>query len=55
MKKNIVNKNTKGELHGYIETYDSHNNIISRGNFKNGSIINYYEMHYIKITKYVIT
>jgi len=55
MKQDIINKNDKGQLHGYIECYSSHNNLIyARGNFKNHIIIGYIEWHNITRTEYHI-
>jgi hypothetical protein len=53
--KNITNKNSKGESHGYQEVYYNTNNIISfRGNRKKGNPIGYAEYHGSKRTRYYI-
>ena len=57
--KNITNKNTKNEYHGYQEWYGkdifSGNKRISyRANYKNGIVIGYEEFHGVKQTRYDI-
>ena len=42
--KNITNRNTKGQSHGYQERY-LFNQPWHRGCFKNGNIIGYFERH----------
>ena len=54
MDKNIRNKNSKGESHGYQEFYYLNNKLSLRANFKNGSGIGYVEMHRFVQTLYVI-
>jgi hypothetical protein len=46
MNKEIVNKNDKGQLHGYQEWYLYKNNKLwYRCNYKNGQRVGYYENH----------
>lgn len=62
MNKDIINKNSKGELNGYQERYFNdnilhykNNSLNVRGNFKNGLVINYCEYHFFnKRTEYNI-
>ena len=53
MKKEIENKNDKGQYHGYQEWYLS-NRIYIRSTFKNGLEIGYGEWHYDKETIFYI-
>jgi len=48
MNKEIINKNDKGQWHGYVELYYLDKTIQSRGNWKNGFIIGYSEYHEIE-------
>jgi len=53
MKKDILNYNNKGQLHGYLETYYYQSNKIRiRGNFKNYLEMYYVEWHGSKKTRY---
>jgi len=52
MKKDIRNRNDKGEYHGYNELYWG-NTGWSRGNRKNNNRIGYYELHEIKTAYYI--
>lgn len=45
MNKDIRNKNSKGEHHGYKEFYYVNGKLSLRANFKNGRIIGYHERH----------
>ena len=51
--KDITNKNSKEQYHGYQEWY-VRNELYYRGNYKNDNIIGYTESHYSKITRYNI-
>jgi len=55
MKKDIVNKNDKGEYHGYTEWPWGDNTVKYRCNWKNDALIGYVEWHSIKRTIYVIS
>jgi hypothetical protein len=48
--KNIINRNSKGEYHGYQEWYWKDNTLRNRGNCNNGKLIGYSEYHVIKQT-----
>ena len=53
MKKNIENKNDKGQYHGYQQEY--WDNIITyRTNFKNDRPVGYSERHIFFLTEYYI-
>ena len=54
MKKEIINKNDKFQLHGYQEWYSVNNRIRFRGCYKNGKRIGYTEWHHNKETGYHI-
>jgi hypothetical protein len=52
--KNIINRNSKGEYHGYQEWYWKDNTLVVRLNYKNGNEIGYEELHVLKKTRYYI-
>ena len=54
MKDSILNKNNKGERHGYQEWYNLDNKLYIRGNWKNGKINQYVEYHGFEKTLYSI-
>lgn len=51
--KDITNKNSKEQYHGYQEWYIP-NTLWYRGNYKNDESIGYEEYHFIKKTRYNI-
>ena len=51
--KDITNKNSKEQYHGYQEWY-IRNELYYRGKYNNNNIIGYTESHYSKITRYNI-
>lgn len=53
--KNIVNKNPKGQFHGYQEWHNSTGKLRLRSIAKNGKSINYQEWHDNKRTTFYIT
>ena len=53
MKKGIHKYNSKGQAHGYQETY-LHDKLFVRGHSKNAKDIGYNEWHYKKKTEYHI-
>jgi len=55
MNKNIINKNNKGEYHGYNEIYSYFNNRLwIRATYKNNNRIGYAEWHWGKETNFYI-
>ena len=54
MKTIIINKNDKGERHGYQEDYYSTDELAFRGNSKNNIDIGYQEYHYLNETEFYI-
>ena len=53
--KSIINKNSKGQKHGYQEWYpNTSNKITYRANYKNSRVIGYSELHYMYQTLYTI-
>jgi hypothetical protein len=54
MKTTIINKNDKGERHGYQEEYYSDGKLAYRGNSKNNIDVGYQEYHYLNETEYYI-
>jgi len=52
MKKNIITFNDKGQRHGYSKTYFGDSSW-SRGNYKNGDKIGYFEVHKFKTYFYI--
>lgn len=53
--KDIRNKNSKYQYHGYQEWYPHYNNKLAyRSNMKNGKLIGYSELHYMYRTEYHI-
>ena len=59
--KDIRNKNSKYQYHGYQEWYPHNSNntlfrskIAYRSNMKNGKLIGYSELHYMYLTEYHI-
>ena len=52
--KNITNKNTKGELHGYQLIYRSIDKLYYRGNWKNNLRIGYLEIPVANTTIFYI-
>ena len=53
--KNIINRNSKGQLHGYQQgLFWFNNKIAHRFNKRNDMIIGYTEWHAIKETEYYI-
>jgi hypothetical protein len=53
MNKDITNKNSKDQYHGYQEWYVC-NKLYYRSNYINDNIIGYTESHWSKITRYNI-
>ena len=59
-KKDIINRNSKGQYHGYHEYYYGYheyyyyNGIGYRANYKNNNEIGYEELHYFKRTNFHI-
>jgi hypothetical protein len=54
MNKDIINKNSKGELNGYQERYFNDNAIQVRLMVKNNKFIGYIEWHGLRKTQYII-
>jgi hypothetical protein len=54
MKKDIENRNDKGQYHGYQEWYKWNNVIFLRANWKNHNPIGYYENHTFEQTNFYI-
>jgi hypothetical protein len=52
--KQIINRNSKKQLHGYQEYYYNNITLHNRGNMKNGDDIGYEEYHSRKETIYYI-
>lgn len=52
--KNIINRNSKGEIHGYQELYWNKTKLAFKGKRKNDKPIGYGEYHYNKKTRYYI-
>ena len=53
MKKDIENRNDKGQYHGYQEWYGN-NELWHRGKYKNGQAVGYYENHTFEQTNFYI-
>ena len=53
MNKDIINKNDKGQYHGYQQEYWG-NIITYRGYYKNNRIIGYFEYHMFEQTTFYI-
>ena len=53
MNKDITNRNSKRQLHGYQEWYIP-NKLYYRGNYVNDNLIGYTESHWSKHTRYNI-
>jgi len=54
MYKEIINRNDKGERHGYQEEYYSDGKLAYRGQSKNNFDVGYQEYHYLTETEYYI-
>jgi hypothetical protein len=52
--RDIINKNNKGDFHGYNEWYWNSGKLRFRGNMKNNKVIGYTEWHGFKETEYYI-
>ena len=51
--KDIINRNAKGQRHGYQELHWN-GKLSLRTNYKNNKYIGYHENHFNKITRYYI-
>lgn len=53
MNKDIINKNSRSQYHGYQQWY-GYNELIYRGTYKNNNMIGYQEWHNTYQTRYHI-
>jgi len=53
-KKTITNYNNKDNAHGYQQWYNTYNNLMFRGNYKNDAMVTYIEWHALKKNIYFI-